>query len=36
VRDGAAVLCWLLRIMIDVTMDNADRGWGKPFFPVVD
>jgi hypothetical protein len=33
--DGTAVLCWLLPVMIDVMMDNVDRGWGMPFYPVV-
>jgi hypothetical protein len=36
VRDGAAVLSWLLPVMIDIMMDNPDRDWGKPFYPVVD
>ncbi len=36
VRDGAAVLGWLVPIMIDIMMDNPDRDWGKPFYPVVD
>jgi hypothetical protein len=35
VRDGAAVLGWLLPIFVDVMMDNPDRNWGKPFYPVV-
>jgi hypothetical protein len=36
VRDGAAVLGWLLPVMIDIMMNNSDRDWGKPFYPVVD
>jgi hypothetical protein len=35
VRDGAAVLGWLLPIFIDVMMDNPDHDWGKAFYPVV-
>jgi Apea-like HEPN len=35
VRDGAKVLGWLLPVMIDIMMDNPDRDWGKPFYPVV-
>lgn len=35
VRDGAAVLGWLVPIFIDVMMDNPDRDWGRPFYPVV-
>ncbi len=36
VRDGAAVLAWVLPIFIDIMMDNADHDWGTPFYPVVD
>ena len=36
VRDGAALLSWLLPTFIDIMMDNANRDWGKPFYPVVD
>jgi hypothetical protein len=36
VRDGAAVLGWLLPVMIDIMMDNHAYNWGKPFYPVVD
>ncbi len=36
VRDGAAVLGWLLPIFIDIMMDNAGHDWGTPFYPVVD
>ncbi len=35
VRDGAAVLGSLLPVMIDIMMENPDRDWGKPFYPVV-
>ena len=36
VRDGAAVMGTLLPIAIDVMMDNPDRDWGRPFYPVVE
>ena len=36
VRDGAALLKWLLPTFIDIMMDNATRDWGRPFYPVVD
>jgi hypothetical protein len=36
VRDGAAVLGWLLPIFIDVMMDNPARDWGRPYYPVVE
>jgi len=35
VRDGAAVLGWLMPLFIDVMMDNPNRDWGRPFYPVV-
>jgi len=36
VGDGAAVLGCLLPLFIDIMMDNPERDWGKPFYPVVD
>jgi hypothetical protein len=36
VRDGAAVLGWLLPIFIDIMMDNPARDWGRPYYPVVE
>jgi len=36
VRDGAAILAFLLPLFIDLMMDNADRPWGKAHYPVVD
>jgi hypothetical protein len=36
VRDGAAVLGWLLPVFVDIMMDNAGRDWGRPFYPVVE
>jgi hypothetical protein len=36
VRDGAAVLGWLLPIFVDIMMDNRGREWGRPYYPVVD
>ena len=35
VKDGAAVLGWLLPVFIDIMLENPDRDWGKPFYPVV-
>lgn len=35
VRDGAAVLGWLLPVFIDVMMDNPQNNWGRPFYPVI-
>jgi hypothetical protein len=36
VRDGAAELNCLLPVMIEIMMDNPNRDWGKPFYPVVE
>lgn len=36
VRDGAAVLGWLLPVFVDIMMDNPGRDWGRPFYPVVE
>ena len=35
VKDGAAVLGWLLPVFIDIMLENPDQDWGKPFYPVV-
>ncbi|MTI17457.1 hypothetical protein E1162_09425 [Rhodobacteraceae bacterium RKSG542] len=36
VRDGAAILGFLMPVFIDIMMNNPDENWGKPFYPVVD
>ena len=36
VRDGAAILSFLVPVFADVMMDNPDEEWGRPFYPVVD
>jgi hypothetical protein len=36
VRDGAAVLGWLVPVFIDIMMDHPERGWDMPHYPVVD
>ena len=36
VEDGATVLGWLLPVFIDIMMDNPQRDWGKPFYPVIE
>jgi hypothetical protein len=35
VRDGAAILAFLMPIFVDLMMDNPEKDWGKPFYPVV-
>jgi hypothetical protein len=36
VEDGATVLGWLLPVFIDIMMDNPERDWGRPFYPVIE
>ncbi|GAB4385861.1 hypothetical protein [Albidovulum sp.] len=36
VRDGAAILGFLLPVFVDIMMDNPQADWGRPFYPVVD
>jgi hypothetical protein len=36
VRDGAAVIGWLLPIFIDIMMDNPQQEWGRVAYPVVE
>lgn len=35
VRDGAAILSFLMPVFVDLMMDNPREHWGKPFYPVV-
>jgi hypothetical protein len=35
-KDGAAVLGWMLPLFIDIIMDNPTHDWGRPFYPVVE
>ena len=36
VRDGAAILAFLMPVFVDVMMDNPREDWGRPFYPVVE
>ena len=36
VRDGAAILSFLVPVFVDIMMDNPQADWGRPFYPVVD
>ena len=36
VRDGARILGFLVPIFVDLMMDNPDKNWGLPYYPVVD
>lgn len=35
VRDGAAILGFLMPVFVDIMMDNPQADWGRPFYPVV-
>lgn len=34
-RDGVAILGFLMPLFVDVMMDNPNNDWGKPLYPVV-
>lgn len=36
VRDGAAILGFLMPVFVNLMMDNPKEDWGRPFYPVVD
>lgn len=36
VKDGAAVLGWMLPLFIDIMMENPGQDWGRPYYPVVE
>lgn len=36
VRDGAAILAFLMPVFVDLMMDNPQEDWGRPFYPVVE
>ncbi len=36
VRDGAAILGFLMPVFVDLMMDNPHEDWGRPFYPVID
>lgn len=35
VRDGAAILEFLMPVFVDIMMDHPQQDWGRPFYPVV-
>ena len=35
VRDGAAILAFFMPVFIDLMMDDPDKDWGTPFYPVI-
>lgn len=36
VEDGARIMAFLVPVFIQLMMDNPNRDWGKPYYPVVD
>ena len=34
-KDGVAILTYLLPVFIDIMMENYDQNWGKPLYPVI-
>ena len=36
VRDGAAILAFLMPVFVDLMMKNPHEDWGRPFYPVVE
>lgn len=36
VRDGAAILAFLVPVFVDLMMDHPQEAWGMPFYPVID
>ncbi|AML51730.1 HEPN domain-containing protein [Falsihalocynthiibacter arcticus] len=35
VRDGAAILAFLMPVFVEIMMDHPNEDWGQPFYPVV-
>ena len=36
VKDGAAILEFLMPVFVNIMMDNPQEDWGRPFYPVVE
>jgi hypothetical protein len=36
VSDGAKILGFLTPVFIDIMMENPNKEWGQPFYPVID
>ena len=34
-RDGAAILGFLIPVFVDLMIDHPEQDWGKPFYPVI-
>lgn len=35
VKDGAAILEFLMPVFVDIMMENPQQDWGRPFYPVI-
>lgn len=35
VREGAAILAFLMQVFVELMMENPHSEWGRPFYPVV-
>ena len=36
VRDGARIMAFLVPVFVELMMDNTDKEWGPPYYPVVN
>ena len=36
VQDGARIMIFVVPLFIDLMMDNSDKNWGAPHYPVVE
>ena len=36
IRDGHEILAFLVPLFIDLMMDNPDKNWGAPYYPVIE
>lgn len=34
--DGAAILAFLMPLLVSIMMEHPDGDWGRPFYPVVE
>ena len=35
-RDGAAILAFLVPVFVDIMLDHAHEDWGDAFYPVIE
>jgi len=36
VQDGARIMIFVVPLFLDLMMDNSDKNWGAPYYPVVE